>query len=207
MKTNGNEITVFRGEEFTIHKEIVNRDGSPFIVSDSLKNPCWLISVANTLRPQEGRVVRNYYLPINRSFQLTVPFNIKDVKTSPNGDVSMYESFEDLTFPLYGYLGERYVNIPYNYAVFECDGEYRFYTLSDDGETIVSNKYVCEIIKTFRTSDTESWKSQDYIYTIQLVSGEKATEGTKYLSTVESRRPILEPTKLKVIEYAQGDLL
>ena len=48
MRLKGNEMMVHRGETFTIDRVVVNRDGSPFIVSSEYDNPHILISVSST---------------------------------------------------------------------------------------------------------------------------------------------------------------
>ena len=39
MKVFNNEITIHRGETFSMDKVIQNKDGSPYIVSNRLVNP------------------------------------------------------------------------------------------------------------------------------------------------------------------------
>ena len=43
MQVLRNELKVYRGENFTIDKLLKNRDGSPYIISNELQNPYWLI--------------------------------------------------------------------------------------------------------------------------------------------------------------------
>ena len=243
MKTRGNEITIFRGEEFTIDKEIVNPDGTPFIVGEAFVNPCWLISITDSLYQQNGRVTRNYWLPIelfrpdyNRVFHLSELCYNPD--GTPGDGQPAYRSFDDITaFPLTGYWNGQFVSIPAAWCVFECDGKYRYYFDVDDWY-----KYSCNIVNTFTSSDTRTWKPQDYIYTIQLVAGEKMLShlihlcnergilpsGSKetlynkliesgyvfpedfdlnnYLYSIDGAYPILSPTRLTVVEYAQGGI-
>ena len=61
MTLKGNEMTVQRGETFTIDRLIVNRDGSPFIISSKYKNPYILLTVASTKYNQNNRYVANWW--------------------------------------------------------------------------------------------------------------------------------------------------
>lgn len=200
MKLNGNEITIYRGEAFTISKVLSNRDNTPYIISNELVNPHFLLSVSNTLYQQDKRYIKNYWLPINAdfpTFDLTVPVNIKTLKNS-DGSI-LYNDLASITsFPIEAYIDGKLVQISDRYAVFyDDDGVYKYW---NNGW----KNYICRLIKSISSDDTKDWKAQTYLYSIQLVTGEKGEEG---LSRIDNTVPILPPTKIKVNNYAQGGIL
>lgn len=176
MQSYKNELIVTKGETFTIDKLLQNKDGSPYIVSSRLSNPYWLISVSNTLYSQENRYIKNYWLPVNvPRFNSTIAINIKDIKSSNLLDApSLYNSFNDVTsFPMVGWYNGAYVT-------FDNGLDSVFYEEDDNGNRVYKYwlddrntwaEYSCRINKTFLQSDTKEWISQNYQYSIQLVSG------------------------------------
>lgn len=90
MRLSGNEITIVRGESFSIDRTIVNRDGSPYIVSNKLLNPNILITVADNSFLSKASKVYKYFLSLNElpRFILTNPIHLNE--TSPNGDVKEF---------------------------------------------------------------------------------------------------------------------
>lgn len=103
MRLSGNEITIVRGEAFAIDRTIVNRDGSPYILSNRLVNPHILITVADNVFFSKANKVYKYYLPLDGAikFNYTNAININD--TSMSGEV--YKEFPEVTL---GGSGEYY---------------------------------------------------------------------------------------------------
>lgn len=95
MRLNGNEISIVRGESFSIDRTIVNRDGSPYIVSNRLRNPHILITVADNAFLSKASKVYKYFLSLADAplFTVTNPVDIK--KTSQDGNVEEFPN--DLT--------------------------------------------------------------------------------------------------------------
>jgi hypothetical protein len=95
MRLNGNEITIVRGESFSIDRTIVNRDGSPYIISNRLRNPHILITVADNAFLSKASKVYKYFLSLADAplFTVTNPVDIK--KTSQDGNVEEFPN--DLT--------------------------------------------------------------------------------------------------------------
>lgn len=179
MVTRLNEIEVYRGESFTIHKALVNNDGSPYVISSELSNPYYLLSISNGKYSQEGRVVFNYWLSLEQypRFYSTNIVNLADVTTDAEGGTTLYDDFDDIkSFPINGYYKGEYVTIPSTYAVFHSKGKYKYW----EGEW---KEYTCELIKTFTSDDTSEWLPMEYLYSIQLVSGISTTDVLKELCT------------------------
>ena len=61
MKLNGREVVVHTGETFGLNFEFKNRDGSPYIISSSLNNPYFLLSISNTKFKQDERYLVNHW--------------------------------------------------------------------------------------------------------------------------------------------------
>ena len=91
MKTLNNEITVHREETFTMEKIVQNKDGSPYIISNKLNNPYWLLSISTTRYEQENRYVKNYWLSLkdHPRFTNTRAVNLKSLKYSASHLVNL----------------------------------------------------------------------------------------------------------------------
>lgn len=204
MQSYKNEITVTRGETFTIDKTLVNKDGSPYIVSSKLNNPYWLLSISNTVYSQENRYVKNYWLPVNEPcFNSTIALNIKDIKVSADSDTPLYNSLKEITnLPIVGYINGVAVSFDIGTDTLFYDDTIDKYMYWDDGW----KEYECRIIKTFLREDTIEWTSQNYQYSIQLVSGSVDFNSDEPLSKIDTSYTILLPTKIKVIDDVNGGL-
>ena len=78
MQVRNNEITVQRGESWTMSKKIRNKDGSPFIVSSELANPYWLVTIASVRYEQKDRYILNKWLELSNCprFKYTQPIEL-----------------------------------------------------------------------------------------------------------------------------------
>ena len=202
MQVFKNELRVYRGESFTIDKTLQNRDGTPYIISSALANPYFLLSVSNTQYAQENRYIKNYWLNLDNfpRFESTQVFDIRTLKTENGGNISRYNEFDDVDDEvLHGYLNGLYVEVELTgYAVCTDGTGYKYWNGSRWQD------YECRIVKTFTTEDTSEWISQNYFYSIQLVSGAETTEG-EHPIVVQTSYPILPPSAIKVTNYVQGD--
>ena len=180
MRTYNNELSVTRGETFTMDFVVRNPDGSPYIVSSSLGKPFWLITVANTRYTQENRYVLNTWMPVEcLRFHSTVAVKI--------------DTFEGNTHPDFEYGdAETYDNS----AVYTDGVSYKYwkYTLPVDAAkrgTWVD--YIApRIIVPYDVEDTKLWTEQEYLYSIALIDGEPAS------NAYNAVMPILIPTRLNV---------
>lgn len=161
MTIKGNEMTVLRGETFTIDRTIVNRDGSPFIVSSEYQNPYLLLTVASTRYDEmpDGYKV-NWWLNLDEMvgedgnivklprFKSTRPIQISKFDTESE-ELIGYEPLEDL------------------FCVITDDGPmYKYFD-----EAGVWHEYEFRIIHHFLHSVTTEWIEQSYLYSIRLVAG------------------------------------
>ena len=210
MRTLNNEITIHRGETFSMDKIIVNKDNSPYIISSELRHPYWLLTISTTKYVQANRYIKNYWLDLSNfpRFASTQPVNIADFKTSDSGSKDMYTDFSDMTYDestdtiATGYIDGFEVTYSPTDAVFykETDDgvEYKYYSVS--ANTWLD--YVCRITISFSTADTNEWVEQSYVYSIDLVDGD-TTDGDRSI-IVDWKIPILIPTKLSVLSNIQG---
>ena len=100
MKILNNEIVVHRNETFSIDKIVQNKDGSPYIISNKLSNPYFLISISTTRYAQNNRYIKNYWLDLSKypRFTSTNAVNLLDIKQSANSAVPIHSSFEEITY-------------------------------------------------------------------------------------------------------------
>lgn len=169
MKVYKNELVVRRNETFTIDKYVENRDGSPYIISNQLSNPYFLITVAGATYQHADRYVYHAWLPVTLPrFKTTVPVNIADFKDS-DGNIK-WKNFDNLQNLPDGYVnGVLTTYTEGNDALFYCendDGD-RIYKYWNDGW----KDYRCRIVKTFGKDITSDWVEKGYFYMIELVSG------------------------------------
>lgn len=182
MRSFNNEIIISRNETFSIDKIIKHKDGSPYIVSKELYNPYFLVSVSTTTYEQKHRKVYNKWLDLKDfpRFTNTVPVDLTSLKSTPNGTTSTYKSFDDITKQItvdnlpnilaHGYIGDKHIYYEPTDAVFyveDNNGERTYKYWSVDGW----KEYVCRIVTAYDTSITSEWVGQNYVYSIDLVSG------------------------------------
>ena len=207
MMTFNHEITIRRNETFTIDKIIQNRDESPYIISDRLSNPHFVVTVTNSLYDQENRYVCNMWLPINLPrFELTVPVNIKDF-TSMDGS-QLYNSFEDMGGLPSGYINGTNIQFEEDDALFyveDYEGN-KTYKYWKNGKW---NDYECRIVCKFLQNITREWIERNYYYNIDLVAGPlnpDATSGERPFARIDEMIPILGSTKLSVLSNLKGGM-
>lgn len=181
MVSRNNDIKISRNETFDIDKIIKYQDGSPYIVSNKLNNPYILVSVASTIYAQKDRKVYNKWLSLKDTpmFTNTTPINLKSLMTEANGNISRYNSFNDITMLqtidglpdilAYGYVGNYIFYYTPRDAVFYIEDEegIRTYKYWDNGW----KDYEFRIVTSFGIDMTSEWTGQNYVYSIDLVSG------------------------------------
>lgn len=227
MKTYNNEIVVRRNETFSIDKYIVNRDGSPYIVSSRIENPYFLLTVTSSKYEQTDRYVLNKWLNISTTprFYTTnavkLEYSTEEYDVLHPGEDGVLPSWEDNYLPS-GYEGDRL--LPYaNAAVFYIEDAagnrsycYFVYTDEDDGEDYGEGDvrknydgkwvpYSCRLVTSFQKGITSNWIEQNYTYGILLVGGEYNTP-SEPIVTFDTVITILEPTKLTVLSNLKGGM-
>ena len=227
MKHN---IKIYKGEQFTIDKVLVNKDGTPYIIP-KLDNPYFLLSISDREYSMTGRVIRNYWLPITKTFVHNIP--IESTKIVNFGDITGFPCdvrFTDEPEAMYTLEADDFV--------YKVDDRYVYWDVDDN----CWKNYECNVACTFLSTDTSKLDVKSYIYTIQLVAGisnreylkslyngadaddysnkelydKLVSSGVKFasdydveqeLGVIEYSIPILEPNALEVINYMQGGII
>lgn len=219
MKTFNNELVIHRGETFSMDKVVQNKDGSPYIVSNKLRNPYVLVAVSTTRYEQNKRYLLNLWLPLtdNVRFSITDPIDLTSFKTEANGIVSKYTSFDDVNkrepVPgsggknciVSGYIGDRFVFYDYDDCVLYLENEqgikeYRYWNLEQ--ECLL--KYEFRVTCPFTQDITSEWVEQSYVYSMTLMSGELPASGEPPFANIDTVQPLLIPTKLSVLSSING---
>ena len=154
MRVYNNEIIIQKGETFTIDAIIQSVSGAPYIISNKLSNPYFLLTVSDSKFIKDGKYIENWWLDLSkiRRFYTTIPIEVN--------------SFDDVqtTGP------DR---IPENYALYyivNTDGTktYKYFDYTND---TWKDDYKLRLIKLFMENVTSKWNAQNYFYGVQLVAG------------------------------------
>ena len=209
MKSFNNEIVIRQGQSFTIDKLIENLDSSPYIISNKLQNPYFLITVSSSAYEQANLYVKNYWLDLKDfpRFLVTQPIDLASIKTGAANNIQKYTEFP-ASLPS-GYINGAFVQFDSaDDAVFclTVNGVKQYKRYVADKYGVITNlvNYECRLIKHFSSIDTKKWPAQSYLYSIRLVSGPIAESGDKPISEFDNVIDILQPTKLSVLTSLKG---
>ena len=187
MRSSNAELTIYRNENFTIDRTLVNKDGSPFLISKGLPNPYLLITINSSKYKQNNQNKINYFLPLIDfpRFNFTNVVPITDLK-NVDGEELYPDGFPNgLTLTNVGgtlvcmsaYYNGDLVGIEPDDAVFSFTEDgitlYKYWkpnsNVEGSGGEWVDYKF--RFAKLFSSQDTASFVEQTYYYGIQLVSG------------------------------------
>ena len=199
MQIRNNEVTIYRGETWTMNRKVQNRDGSPFIVCNRFENPFFLITIVSAMYQQENRYRLNRWLDLNnfKKFENVIPVELKSIQSD--------YTFANIGIP-HGYEGDEtsgYANI----AIFSEKNpngviSYKYWEYNNNDKNDYSGEWVdyeCIITCMFTKDITERLIEQNYHYGISLVTGKRmldelndcAIKGNIDISNVEN-----DPIKL-----------
>lgn len=216
MKVYNHELTIRRNETFTIDKTLENKDGSPFILSNQLKNPYFVVTVCSSLYNQSNVYKYNKWLPVRvPRFYTTVPVNLADFKGMA-GETKYYRGFNHLISSNgKGWLPSGYIN---GVEVIYTDGDDAlFYWEDEEGNREYKylneeNKYVdykLRIVCSFPQFVTRNWIEKVYFYNIDLVTGilkDPLPPNENPFEVIDGVYPILEPSKINVLSNLKGGM-
>lgn len=186
MRSSDNEVTIVRGETFCLGFNVVNKDGSPYVIP-KITDPRVLIRLSDSRYEKAGRFLERRFLPLDTvTFLNTKIIPLKDIK---DGDgKSLYLDFpNDLEIPfgtadedvyIKGYYNDVYCGFQYGDCVHsvEKDGKmYYKYAFKSHGGYVIWRDYYFNFVATFLTTDTDNWPD-NLFYSIYLVSGENETD-------------------------------
>lgn len=201
MRTDGINITIRRGEAFTVDYLLTNADGSPYIVSSELIHPYILVSVASNSFSTKNAYEYNQWCDLidYYRFEDTNVVTIANISTEPEGASFLNNLAKDAS-------GRYY----YKLAVFYCtaDGKYYVYKrqapagYTGDDAAAGYYEYKFRIVASFDTDVTKDWSSQSYTYRISLVSLTDTfdTEGVETQLSV----PLIADGTIKVLNSVGG---
>ena len=178
MKTYNNEISIQRGETFTMSKILQNKDGSPYIISSELNNPFFLLTIASSSYAQKGRYIKNYWLDLKDfpRFLYTTPVNIRDYNSNGfDGITSLTdEVHEGKSIKYLFFKNSTYIE-PYDFVYYDDVVGVRVYKYWD---TVVNGwvDYECKLSQVFTFEDTNELTGQSYVYSIRLVTGQTMSD-------------------------------
>lgn len=219
MKTLNNEIFVQRGETFSIDRTIENKDTTPFIISSEIANPYFLLTVSSTRYEQEKRYVYRKWISLKDfvRFKQTKIVNLKDLKSEPGEykqsnytgfNDSKFNSLQSFTDPVtgvvydnlvaFGYVNNEPVLYEVGDAVFTDGTSYKYWDPDKTGNGWTD--YTCRFAVMFSNQITKTWVEQNYMYSIELVSGESTLQ---YLRTLCEQNDIYYEDVLDVNDLVE----
>lgn len=173
MRVNLNELIVHRNETFTLDRYIVNKDGTPYILSKEVANQWILVTVASSLYGQAGRYKNNWWLDLSEypKFTETTPIPLDDLVTTRGGTTKAYPA----GYPagqVSAWLGDKqiadndYHPYVFSHKVNEDTIQYRYW----NGSAYVPYEFSFELV--FTQEETREMVESEYLYSIFLVAGE-----------------------------------
>lgn len=160
MRTIGNNIVVTRGEVFVLARDIVYRNGAPYVLRSQLENPYLLITISSNTYRMKGKYFRRYWLDLS-TYPAFDKAEIKDITEEQLTSNTLPEGYTETTC-IYRFVTTAGESEYYRYVGTSPNGTYQSYSFS--------------FVKTFLNTDTRDWVESNYLYEIQIVSGQKTVE-------------------------------
>lgn len=173
METFLNQIRIQQGEDWSLDKIISQSQSEyiPFIVSKRA-NPYFVITVASTKYEKNNRYVESWWLKYDGPmFVQSTPYYVGELSAHPTTKSS-----------LPGISSHSAYDCLYQYTLStdDIDSELQhkpyYYVYFDENNTLHFD-YECRIVFNLTTKNsgagTSNWGSQNYLYQITLVDGEK----------------------------------
>lgn len=184
-----------QGEQITLTFDLKTRDGSPYIVSNQLKNPYYILTITSAHLAQADRYVLNRWceVPADNCFYCTKPITLSlTVPVSSVNSITQVLKTNEQRNDALSHGGYD------SYAIYIVDDKYyRWETTSGTTGKLVSyNENVFSV--TFTPEITENWTGRDFTYDIKLIDGNKVEGDYRPISIIDFSQIILAPTKLIV---------
>ena len=198
-------MVIHRNETFTIDKYLVNKDGSPYLISNRIPNPYFLLTVASSKYEQKDRYTLNKWLSLTNQprFTSTIFENIADHQT-----VGWDGTWENAILPA-GYEGDSplYANEAAFYLQ-DATGHmtYKYWIYTGIAYNGIWSDYKLRLITSFLQDITKTWIEQTYYYGILLVGGTASVDSEVPIETYDLVYTILEPSKLTVLSNMKGGM-
>ena len=208
MRMNGNEITIQRGEAFTIDKVLINEDGSPYIVPYDIYDARLVLRISNSKYQTDKRYVKEYTIRDFERLETEMTVNLKEILSSPSGEPCYPNGFSDIvgltpvtadTFEgmcvAAGWYNGQYIYFTPGDVVFyviDQNGK-RHYKYWPDYDSEGWEDYEFRFIISFPSTDTLQWVAQTYYWSLTVES----YDGSDV-------RVLISPTKLSVLSNLRG---
>ncbi len=183
MYSLGNDVYVTRGEAWTYDSLIVNKDGSPYIVSNEYPNPYFLFKMSSVNYEVNERYYDEIWCPIPaaNTFYRSEPYEL----TSFLDDFSA----SDLPAEIQQEIQQKGLTAA-NYAVYYIvENGVKIYKIWTGTEW---KDYTCPFILAFMSADTKKWKAQTYLYQLKIVSGENIDKDNPSVADITHDNFIVE---------------
>ena len=183
MYSLGNDVYVTRGEAWTYDSLIVNKDGSPYIVSNQYPNPYFLFKMASVNYQVNERFYDEIWCPIpsTSTFYCSEPYELSSFPDD--------FSASDLPAEIQQEIQQKGLTAA-NYAVYYIvEGGVKIYKQWTGTEW---KAYSCPFILAFMSADTKLWKAQSYLYKLAVVSGEDIDAANPDISKITHNNHIVE---------------
>ena len=227
MRVYNHEITIRRGEAFTVDKTIRNQDGSPYIIpkfavdesGNDTAEPYFVITVSDAIYPNADNVVYRQFLRVKDAFPTFRETNPVDIRlfTDQAGN-QLYPTFKHLSLgPPGGFIGENNVIYTDDDGVISYDPgpSGTFESQSEAPCTQALFYTVINGVKEYRWwTGKGGWQPYECRLSSLIPHDETINwkEGNYYYSidliddkfAVTNVYPILAPTKLSVLTNLRG---
>lgn len=160
MKTIGNNIVVTRGEVFVLARDVVYRNGAPYVLRSQLENPYLLITISSNTYRMQGKYFRRYWLDLS-TYPAFDKAEVKDITEEQLTSNTLPDGYTETTC-IYRFVTTAGESEYYRYVGTSSNGTYQSYSFS--------------FVKTFLNTDTRDWIESNYLYEIQIVSGQKTVD-------------------------------
>lgn len=217
MQVLNNEVYVQQGEHFSLDFSFRNKDGSPFLISNKLlksgKVAYILVTISNELYNQKQRYLYNKWLTLSElvngipvAFYCTKPVILAKSASA----MKIPEDLpEDVQQDCQKHNDSNYTT----YAIYKANdgaGKTSFYYYNSSTKTLIEYPFeLTRISFTVMSNITKDWVVGNYMYGIQLVSGEpniSKDENARPISVVDHVQALLPPTRLIVTSNVDNSL-
>lgn len=186
MKSINGQLSIHTGETFTIDFTFVNSDGSPYIISNELTNPYFLVSIASNKYREQSNYLLNYWAKLDfiPRFTNTNCISLTSIDTTY---IPTDSDWSNISLPSgYDTVGSYLVNGVRTYfankAVLYYEDEdgntaYKYFVYNENPNTnnVYSGSWVdydLRLVKNFTQAVTKEWTNGTYYYSITVVSGQ-----------------------------------
>lgn len=181
MTILGNKIVTVRGEAFGLSFELTEKDGTPYVLLDSIKNPYAKISIADTSYRQDGRYKLNLWIDLSGrpSFKSKIPVLISSEQLESNE------------------LPEDYDTNSCIFYIVTSNASREYYYYSEN--SYLPYSFILDV--TILNAYSRDWIEGKYTYSIDILGGTLTYEvlGPLYKATFPTRTYI--PSDNRTLYY------